>query len=219
VRPLGHRAHQKRWKHFSAPQLAVALAWWARVYSTYSILETVNQGVSHVASLVNALKFYTYMDQAPIQVVDIHEGLNTTLTMFQSSMTEGMRVEYDYADDLPRIEAYGSELNQVWSHLLRNAIEALDENGVITIRTYQRDQWIVVEIEDNGSGIPPAVQSRIFDPFFTTKPPDAGTGLGLNISHNIVVQKHQGQLTFTSEPHKTRFQVKLPTTGMTAQPN
>ncbi len=206
-------------KHFSAPQLGAVLAWWARAYSVYSILETVNQGVNRVASLVNALKSYTYMDQAPIQTIDIHEGLNTTLTILQSSMAAGMRIEYDYADNLPRIEAYGSELNQVWSHLLRNAVDAVDENGVIIIRTYQRDQWVVVEIEDNGSGIPPAVQPRIFDPFFTTKPPGAGAGLGLNISYNIVVQKHRGQLTFTSEPHKTRFQVKLPTNGRIVQPN
>jgi signal transduction histidine kinase len=144
---------------------------------------------------VNTLKFYTYLDQAPIQMVDIHEDLNATLAMLQSRFSERIEVEYEFADDLPRIEAYGSELNQVWSHLLRNAIDAVDENGVITIRTYQREQWVVVEIEDNGSGIPAAVQSKIFDPFFTTKPPSAGTGLGLNISYNIVVQKHRGQLT------------------------
>jgi signal transduction histidine kinase len=119
-----------------------------------------------------------------------------------------------YDEELPKIQAYGSELNQVWTNLIDNAADALaeqgSENGIITLRTRSDDSWIVVEIEDNGPGIPVELQSRIFEPFFTTKPPGEGTGLGLDISYNIVVMKHRGELKVDSEPGRTTFQVWLP---------
>ena len=122
----------------------------------------------------------------------------------------GVTVHREYAPDLPRIEAFGSELNQVWTNLIDNAIDAMDGVGEITLRTRHEGQWVVVEIEDTGPGIPQEIQSSIFDPFFTTKEVGKGTGMGLNITHNIIVQKHQGKIDLHSQPGSTCFVVKLP---------
>jgi signal transduction histidine kinase len=119
-------------------------------------------------------------------------------------------VHREYAPDLPHIEAYGSELNQVWTNLIDNAIDAMNGKGELTLRTCHDDGWAVVEVEDTGPGMPEAVRAHIFEPFFTTKAPGKGTGLGLNISHNIVVQKHKGRVDVSSQPGKTRFEVRLP---------
>ncbi len=116
----------------------------------------------------------------------------------------------DYAKDLPRINAFGSEVNQVWTNIIDNAIDAMDGQGEIFLKTYQENSWVVVEIKDTGPGIPQEIQNKIFDPFFTTKPPGDGAGLGLNISHNIIVQKHKGKLTVDSRPGETCFTVMLP---------
>ena len=116
----------------------------------------------------------------------------------------------DYANDLPRINAFGSEVNQVWTNIIDNAIDAMDGQGEIFLKTYQENSWVVVEIKDTGPGIPQDIQNKIFDPFFTTKPPGDGAGLGLNISHNIIVQKHKGKLTVDSRPGETCFTVMLP---------
>ena len=150
------------------------------------------------------------MDQAPIQAVDIHDGLDSTLVILRSKLKPGVTVRREYAPDLPRIQAFGSELNQVWTNLVDNAIDAMNGEGKITLRTRADDQWVIVEIEDNGPGIPPEILPNLFDPFFTTKPPGSGTGLGLNISHSIVVQKHQGRIDVSSQPGETRFEVRIP---------
>ncbi|HUM72463.1 MAG TPA: ATP-binding protein, partial [Chloroflexota bacterium] len=147
---------------------------------------------------------------APVQAVDIHEGLDNTLVMLRGKLKQGVTVHRRYQPDLPRIEAYGSELNQVWTNIIDNAIGAMKGQGEISLRTYQEGAWVVVEICDNGPGIPPDVQDKIFDPFFTTKAPGEGTGLGLNISHTIIVQKHKGKITVDSHPGQTCFQIKLP---------
>jgi signal transduction histidine kinase len=120
-------------------------------------------------------------------------------------------VHRDYADGLPRIQAHGRELNQVWTNIIENAIDAVSGHGTITVRTAARDGYVVAEIEDDGPGMPPEVMARVFDPFFTTKPPGKGTGLGLNISHNIVVQEHKGRIEVASQPGRTTFRVFLPT--------
>jgi signal transduction histidine kinase len=180
------------------------------LYTTWSLLEEIGQGSGRITEIVKALKSYAYLDQAPIQSVNIHEGLDDTLVMFRSKLKTGVSVRREYADNLPMIEAYGSELNQVWTNLIDNAVGAMDGHGEISLRTYQETDWIVVEIKDNGAGIPPGIQSKIFDPFFTTKPQGQGTGLGLNISHNIITHKHGGQISVTSKPGETCFQVKLP---------
>ena len=157
---------------------------------------------------------YTFMDQAPVQAVDVNQGLENTLVMLRSKLRAGITVRREYAENLPRIEAYGSELNQVWTNLIDNAIDAMDGQGELVVRTRQEDGLVVVEIEDNGPGIPPAVQPHVFDPFFTTKAPGSGTGLGLNISHHIIVDKHGGTIEVRSQPGSTCFEVKLPIDGV-----
>jgi signal transduction histidine kinase len=191
--------------HFPA-----VIAWLSATYSIYSLIEEMWHGSAHISEIVKALKAYSYMDQAPVQAVDVHEGLDNTLVMLRSKLKTGINIHRDYTSDLPRIEVHGSQLNQVWTNLIDNAIDAMQGHGDLTLRTYVDGNWIVVEVEDQGPGIPKAVQSRIFDPFFTTKPPGQGTGLGLNISHNIVVQNHNGKIGFESAPGRTCFQVKLP---------
>src|SRR5690606_4633185 len=125
--------------------------------------------------------------------VDVHEGLESTLIMLRHKLKEGVDVRKEFAAEIPRITAYGSQLNQVWTNLIDNAVDALGGQGVLTLRTSVQDRWVVVEVEDDGPGIPEDIQGRIFDPFFTTKPVGQGSGLGLNISHGIVVQKHGGE--------------------------
>jgi signal transduction histidine kinase len=160
--------------------------------------------------LVKALKTYTYLDRAPVQAVDVREGLDSTLVMLRSKLKGGITVRREYAPDLPRIQAYASELNQVWTNIIDNAADAMEGSGEIVVRTRREGEWVVIEIEDNGPDIPEDIQSRIFDPFFTTKPPGAGTGLGLNISYNIIVQKHGGTISVRSREGKTTFEIKLP---------
>ena len=146
-------------------------------------------------------------------MVDVHDGLNDTLVMLSSKLRDGITVNLNFAEDLPRIEAYGSELNQVWTNLIDNAIAAMDNNGSLELKTYQDEDWVVVEIADSGPGIPIETQEKIFDPFFTTKAPGEGTGLGLSISHSIVVEKHEGQISVCSKPGDARFTIKLPLTA------
>jgi signal transduction histidine kinase len=195
---------------FSSAQVAYVVDWAASRYAMFGILREICQGSNRVAEIVRALKSFTYLDQAPVQNVDIHRGLDDTLIILRSKLKRGVAVTRDYADDLPPLEARGTELNQVWTNIIDNAVDAMDGEGAILLRTRWEDPWVVVEIEDNGPGIPEEVQGQLFDPFFTTKAPGKGTGLGLNISHNIVVQKHGGHITVDSRPGKTRFRIELP---------
>ena len=196
--------------NFSTNQFQAVFEWLNCSSTIASLVDEIGQGVGRITEIVKALKAYTYLDQAPIQTVDLHEGLDNTLVIMRSKLQPGVTVHRDYAPDMPLIEAYGSELNQVWTNLIDNAIDAMDGQGEITLRTRRQQEWAVVEIEDNGSGIPESIQANIFDPFFTTKSPGQGTGLGLNISHNIIVQKHKGRMDVYSHPGKTRFEVHLP---------
>jgi PAS domain S-box-containing protein len=195
---------------FSPRQFIVVIEWLSYTYTIHSLLSEISLGTGRIVEIVKALKTYTFMDQAPLQFVNVHEGLDNTLIILKNKLKKGITVHREYAIDLPTIPAYGGELNQVWSNIIDNAIEAMDGQGDLTLRTRKEDPWVVVEIEDNGTGIPEEVQAKVFDPFFTTKPPGKGTGLGLNISRNLIVQKHQGQITVFSEPGKTRFTVWLP---------
>ncbi|MGD0006527.1 MAG: ATP-binding protein [Anaerolineaceae bacterium] len=194
---------------FPGHQLAVVLGWLGITFTIYGLLEEIGQGATRISEIVKALKSYVYLDQAPVQAVDLHEGLDNTLVMLRSKLKVGVSVHRQYAADLPLIQAYGSELNQVWTNLIDNAVDAMDGKGEITIRTHQEKGYVVVEVEDNGPGIPETIQSKIFDPFFTTKPVGKGTGLGLNISYNIV-KKHQGEIKVVSHPGMTLFVVTLP---------
>jgi len=188
---------------------ADALGWLESRISLKLLTRQVEQSSGRIVELVKAIKSYSYMDQAPMREVDIHEGIENTLTMLGYKMRNVTLVrKFDHS--LPRITAYGSELNQVWTNLIDNAIDAVNGSGQICIGTCREDDQIVVEIVDNGAGIPPEVQSRMFEPFFTTKSVGSGTGLGLVISNRIVGDRHGGEIEFESRPGETRFKVRLP---------
>lgn len=195
---------------FSEQQLGALVLWAGASYSVNRILAEIKEGADRIASIVKALKSYVYLDQAPVQSVDIEKGLEDTLLILRNKIKKGISIQREYAPDLPRIHAFGSELNQVWTNILDNAIDALAGEGTITLRTSFDEEGITVEIEDDGPGIPDDIQKRIFDPFFTTKPPGQGTGLGLDIAYNIIVHHHGGEIEVDSQPGSTRFVVWLP---------
>jgi predicted CoA-binding protein/signal transduction histidine kinase len=196
---------------FSPQHLPDIVGWLGATYNAYNLLNEIGQGSSRISEIVKALKSYSYLDQAPVQDVNVNEGLDNTLLILRSK-TKDIKIFRQYNPDLPKIQAYGSELNQVWTNILDNAADALDKtpNAEIIIRTSHDGDWIKVEIEDNGPGIPAEILPRIFDPFFTTKPPGKGTGLGLEISYNIIVNKHRGDIRVFSWPGKTIFRVSIP---------
>jgi len=197
-------------QHLAPEQLTAVVRWLTCTYTITNLLAEINEATGRVSELVQALKAYSFMDQAPIQNVDIHAGLENTLVLLGSRFHNGTSVQRLFAPQLPHIQAYGSELNQVWTNLIDNAADAVNGDGEIKLRTYQEGGWVVVEVEDNGPGIPEAIQPKVFDPFFTTKPVGKGAGLGLTICHNIIVQKHRGQMDLYSQPGRTRFVVRLP---------
>ena len=186
------------------------LTWLAATLTATDLLNQLEQSNERISILVKSVKEYSYMDQAPVQEIDVHDGLESTLTMLAHKLRQGITVTREYNRNLPHINAYGSELNQVWTNLLDNAVDAMHGQGQIWIRTHAANNCIVVEIADNGPGIPPQIQSRIFEPFFTTKGVGEGSGLGLDIAYRIVVQRHKGELKVVSQPGDTRFQVTLP---------
>ena len=196
---------------FEVDQLPALLNWLAATYAVHSLLSEISQGATRISAIVKALKSYSYLDQAPMQAVDLKAGIEDTLLILASRLRGGISLRREYAD-LPPIQAYGSELNQVWTNILDNAIDAMDGKGELTIRTRREGNWAIVEIEDNGPGIPTEIQGKVFDAFFTTKPVGKGTGLGLNISYNIIVYKHRGDIKLVSKPGQTRFSVYLPIT-------
>jgi len=188
----------------------LSIQWVGISCSMNELLSEVQSATERVSKIVKAMKSYTYLDQAPILEVDVHEGLENTLIIMQHKLKHGVTIKRDYSPSLPRIQAYASELNQVWTNIIDNAVDAMKGRGEITLRTYAENGNVVVEISDNGPGIPQDIQARIFEPFFTTKAPGAGTGLGLHISHDIIATRHHGQLSVESEPGKTKFKAILP---------
>jgi signal transduction histidine kinase/predicted CoA-binding protein len=195
---------------FPADCLPVVLAWLSSSQAVSSLLREVAHGAGRISDIVKALKGYSYLDQAPVQEVDVHEGIDNTLLILKQKL-KGVSVIRDYGSDVPHIQAYGSELNQVFTNILDNAGDVLGGSGQIVIRTRRVDEeTILIEFEDNGPGMPEEVATRVFDPFFTTKEPGKGTGLGLSISYNIVTLKHRGDLTVDSEPGRTTFRLTLP---------
>ena len=170
----------------------------------------IKTGTARISELVAAIKEYSYMDQASVQDVDVHKGLESTLLILKYKLKKkNIVLTRDYATELPRIKAYGSELNQIWTNLIVNAIEAMSDGGRLQVRTRREPTDILVEIRDNGPGIPESVRTHIFEPFFTTKPVGEGTGLGLDTVARIV-RKHRGNIRFESKPGDTCFQVRLP---------
>jgi signal transduction histidine kinase len=173
------------------------------------LLEEIESSVGKISELVRAVKEYSYMDQMPEQEIDIHAGLENTLLMLRHQLKHGIEVVRDYDRTLPPICARGSELNQVWTNLISNAIDAMNGEGKLRIRTSREPTCAVVEVIDNGPGIPPEIKTRIFEPFFTTKPVGEGTGLGLDTVRRII-QNHHGNVSFDSRPGETRFVVRMP---------
>ena len=174
-----------------------------------TLLNEIESGTSRISDLVRAIKEYTYMDQTPLQNVDIVKSLETTLTILNHKLKHGVVVERDYQKIPLLVNSFGSELNQVWTNIIDNAIDAMRGEGRLQVRTYREDNSVVVEVADNGPGIPPEVQPHIFEPFFTTKGVGEGTGLGLDTVQRIV-KKHRGNIQVSSKPGDTRFQVWLP---------
>ncbi len=195
---------------FDAEEFPVLLQWASSAFPVYALLNEIGHGSSRLSEIVGALRGYTYLGQAPVQPVNIHEGIDNTLVILANKLRKGVTVRREYGPDVPPVMASGNELNQVWTNLLVNAVDALNGGGRITIRTFRDGEHVVIHIDDDGSGIPAEIQSRIFDPFFTTKPPGKGTGLGLSTTHTIVTEKHKGTISVESRPGFTRFTVKLP---------
>lgn len=192
------------------PQTArAALVRIAAALEIYSLLDEIESSTARISDLVGAIKEYTYMDQSPVQNVDIAKSLETTLTILNHKLKHGIAVKREYHPMPFLVDSFGSELNQVWTNLIDNAIDAMHGKGELKIRTYRDDNCVAVEITDNGSGIPEDVQEHIFEPFFTTKGVGQGTGLGLDTVQRIV-KKHHGSINVESEPGHTVFQVLLP---------
>lgn len=187
-----------------------AMRWLAYTVETESLLREITHSTSRITSLVAAAKQYSQLDRAPYQSIDVHEGLVATLVMFGGKFARGIKLVKEFNKTLPRIPAYPAELNQVWTNLIDNAVAAMDGSGTLTVRTSLDDEWLLVEITDTGPGIPPDIRKRVFEPFFTTKGVGEGTGLGLDVSWRVVVNRHHGDLRVESEPGDTRFQVRLP---------
>ncbi|WP_308249961.1 ATP-binding protein [Sphaerisporangium fuscum] len=191
--------------------LEAAVRWLTYTIETEQLMCEIDDAVTRVSTLVSAAKQYSQLDRAPYQTVDVHELLDATLTMMQAKIPEGVRTVKEYDRSVPRIPAYAAELNQVWTNLIDNALGAMKgAGGTLTLRTGHDAERVYVEVGDTGPGIPADIRPRIFEPFFTTKPVGEGTGLGLDISYRIVVNKHHGDIRVTSEPGDTRFQVLLP---------
>jgi signal transduction histidine kinase len=202
-------AHLGELASMLSPQaLAVSAAAFSSSIKVERMAETVVNSTVRIFDFISAIKDYSYMDQAPIQEVDLAQSLDITLTMFNSRL-EHVTVQRFYDPDLPLISAYGSELNQVWTELIANALDAMHDSGTLQLRTRAMGEMVAVEITNDGPGIPPEITSRIFEPFFTTKPVGQGLGLGLD-AVNRIVTKHNGSISVESKPGSTCFQVRLP---------
>jgi signal transduction histidine kinase len=191
--------------------LEVGLSYPVRALETDSLLDEITDAVERISALLAAAKQYTQMDRAPLRSFDIHEGLDATLTMLGHKIGEDVEVVRDYDRSLPKISAFPGELNQVWTNLIDNAIDAMEGHGKLTVRTRpEGEDRVMVEIGDTGPGIPEEARNRVFEPFFTTKEVGKGTGLGLDIAWRIVVGRHGGEIRLETAPGNTRFQVLLP---------
>lgn len=199
-----------RWQNDPTELRDMGVRWLALSFDVVSMIKSGLRGAERIAELVQSMKAYSYLDQGVQQLVDVHQGIEDTLQIFSHRLKPGIEVQRCYDRTLPQINAYGSELNQVWTHLIENAIDAMNGNGRLRIMTTRDDDSVCVAITDSGLGIPPKIQSRIFESFFTTKPVGEGTGLGLDIVRRIVENRHQGTIAFESQPGETRFTVRLP---------
>jgi signal transduction histidine kinase len=187
-----------------------ALHWIGYALETEQLLTDIEDAGNRISSLVAAAKQYSQLDRASHQWIDVHDGLKSTLAILAHKMGDGIRVVKDFDRTLPQIPAHPGELNQVWTNLVDNAVRAMNGSGTLTLRTSRDGDQVLVEVGDTGPGVPPELRQRVFEPFFTTKPVGEGTGLGLDISYRIVVNRHGGAIGLVSNPGDTRFQVRLP---------
>jgi signal transduction histidine kinase len=190
-----------------------AAHWLGYTVESELLMDEITDSVTRISRLVGAAKQYSQLDRAPYQVADVHELLDSTLVMLAAKVGPKIKIVKDYDQRAPSIPVFAGELNQVWTNLIDNALAAMDGEGTLTVRTSLEDEYLVVEFADTGAGIPASIRDRIFEPFFTTKPVGQGTGLGLDISWRIVVQRHHGDLRVESSPGDTHFFVRLPLTG------
>jgi signal transduction histidine kinase len=190
--------------------LEPAVRWLTYTVDTELLMGEIEDAVGRISGLVAAAKQYSQLDRAPHQTIDVHDLLDATLTMMNAKIPKGIKVERHFDRSLPKIPAYAAELNQVWTNLIDNGVAAMGESGTLSVSTSLDGDHLAVEIGDTGTGIPEEIRPRIFEPFFTTKPVGEGTGLGLDISYRIVVEKHHGDIRVESSPGDTRFKVLLP---------
>ncbi|MBD2258316.1 ATP-binding protein [Pseudanabaena sp. FACHB-2040] len=199
-----------RWRDDPSELRDQGIRWLALSFEVMSMIQSGLHGAERISVLVKSMKSYSYMDQGAQQIVDIHDGLEDTLRLMSFKLKHGVTVCRQYDSTLPKVSAHGSELNQVWTNLIDNAIDAMDGKGTLTLKTCWFKNCVRVEIIDSGSGIPPEIKTRIYEPFFTTKPVGKGTGLGLETVRRIIENRHQGTLSVESVPGKTCFAVGLP---------
>jgi signal transduction histidine kinase len=190
--------------------LESGLDWVAGTLATRALLSEMKESTTRISALVNTVKSYTQVDRASLQLIDVTEGIESTLAMLAHKLGDGVTIVRDYDREAPRIEANPGELNQVWTNLIDNAIDAMDRNGTLRISTRAEPQYLAVEVADTGGGMSSVVQARAFEPFFTTKEVGKGTGLGLDISRRIVVDRHHGEITIDSTANETVLRVRLP---------
>lgn len=218
IEPVTLARLMERWKHDSTELRELGLRWLALSFEVTSMVQSGLHGAERIAELVHSMKSYSHLDQGAQQLVNVHAGLEDTLRLFSYKLKQGIQVKRTYDPTVPQFLAYGSELNQVWTNLIDNAIDAMDGKGTLEITTQFSGEsespdataQIQVSIIDSGSGIPLDIQSRIFEPFFTTKPVGKGSGLGLEMVRRIVENRHHGSMTLSSVPGKTNFTVCLP---------
>ena len=199
------------------PALQPGLEWVASTLSVDSLLSEIKESTGRISALVGAIRSYSQMDRAATQHIDVTDGLESTLVMLGSKLGSGVIIVRDYGTGVPRIEAYPGELNQVWTNLIDNAIDAMDGAGTLRLATRAEGDGVVIEVGDTGPGMPPEVAARAFEPFFTTKEVGKGAGLGLDIAQRIVVERHGGTITIDSHPGETVLRVRIPSRPSTTR--
>ena len=192
------------------PALGPGLEWMASTLSAATLLSELKDSSRRISELVAAVKSYSQMDRASVQDIDVTDGIESTLLMLGYKLRDGVTVVRDYSADVPRIQAYPGELNQVWTNLIDNAIDAMAGAGTLRLSTRAEGNEVVIEVGDTGPGMPPQVAARAFEAFYTTKDVGKGTGLGLDIARRIIVERHGGTITIDSRPGKTVLRVRIP---------
>ncbi len=198
------------WRNDSGELREMGVRWLGLSFEVMSTIKGGLRSAERISELVQSMKSYSYLDQGAQQLIDVHQGIEDTIRLFSGKLKQGITVKRSYDDTIPQILVYGSELNQVWTNLIDNAIDAMDNKGILELTTKNKGDRLVVTITDSGAGISAEMRSRIFEPFFTTKPVGKGTGLGLDMVRRIVENRHHGSISLDSNPGRTSFSVCLP---------